>query len=68
MTVVVWLYVTDTNYFTEETVIVPHRIEEEAKIEGWVTEDQINHEFEKEQRAAELALETRRKSSDITPA
>lgn len=51
----VLFYVTDTNYFIEETVIVPHIIEQQAKLEGLATEEQINHEFEKERRAEELA-------------
>ncbi|KAI1620089.1 hypothetical protein EDD37DRAFT_613346 [Exophiala viscosa] len=55
MVVVTKLYIPDTNYFSEESVVVPHQVEEMAKLGGMVTEEQINHEFEKERRAAQLA-------------
>lgn len=32
--IVTILYVTDTNYFLEDSVIVPRHVEENAKIEG----------------------------------
>jgi len=68
MLIVVMFYVKDTNYFTEETVIVPHLIEEQAKIEGLVNEEQINLEFLKEQRAAAMVLEKSGQKTEITAA
>lgn len=57
-------YVKDTNYFIEETVIVPLKIEENAKVEGIVTEEQINHEIMKERKAVELATEVGKNKSE----
>lgn len=53
MVYVLTRYITDTNYFVEESVIVPHHVEEEALREGKVTEDIIEREHEKERQAAE---------------
>lgn len=36
-----------TNYFTEENVIAPLSIEEQAKIEGKVTQEQLEAEAKK---------------------
>jgi hypothetical protein len=67
MVIVTKFYIPDTNYFNEEDVIVPHKFEEQAKLEGRVTDKQINHELEKEQRAAELA-DGAGGNPEITPA
>ncbi|KIX01044.1 uncharacterized protein Z518_10110 [Rhinocladiella mackenziei CBS 650.93] len=45
--------VKDSNYFTEEDVIVPLAEEERSKLAGLVTEEQIAHEHEKELVAAQ---------------
>ncbi|OAL38222.1 hypothetical protein AYO20_02674 [Fonsecaea nubica] len=45
---IIWFCVKDTNYFLEENVIVPHRWEERARIEGLVAEEQIEKEHQKE--------------------
>ncbi|KIW29497.1 uncharacterized protein PV07_05310 [Cladophialophora immunda] len=48
---IIWFCVKDTNYFLEENVIVPHRWEERARIEGLVAEEQIEREHQKEMLA-----------------
>ncbi|RFU33869.1 hypothetical protein B7463_g2471, partial [Scytalidium lignicola] len=52
---VISVYVTETNYFTEENVIVPASVEEKAVVSGMVPEDIIRHEHEKEQIAEQVA-------------
>lgn len=46
--IVTVLYVTDTNYFHEDNVIVPEHVKEDAQIEGRVTEKDIEREHAKE--------------------
>jgi hypothetical protein len=48
---IIWFCVKDTNYFLEENVIVPHRWEERARIEGLVADEQIEREHQKEMLA-----------------
>ena len=43
----------ETNYFTEQNVIVPHDVEEKMKLEGKVDEEVIRMEEEKERLARE---------------
>jgi len=45
---IIWTQVKPTNYFLEENVIVPHKWEDFARIEGLVGEEQIQREHEKE--------------------
>ncbi|KIX09740.1 uncharacterized protein Z518_00821 [Rhinocladiella mackenziei CBS 650.93] len=45
---IIWRYVIPTNYFLEENVIVPHKWEERARIEGLVGDEQIEREHQKE--------------------
>lgn len=45
---VIWTQVKPTNYFLEENVIVPHKWEDRARLEGLVAEEQIEREHEKE--------------------
>ena len=45
---IIWTQVKPTNYFLEENVIVPHKWEDKARIEGLVGEEQIEKEHEKE--------------------
>ncbi|KAF3484377.1 uncharacterized protein GIQ15_03701 [Arthroderma uncinatum] len=44
MVYVLIVYVKETNYFTEENVIAPLSVEEQAKLAGLVTEEQIESE------------------------
>jgi Na+/melibiose symporter-like transporter len=50
---ILWQKILETNYFTEENVIVPHDIEEKMRLEGKVDEEVIRREQEKERLAAE---------------
>ncbi|KAK7533803.1 major facilitator superfamily domain-containing protein [Phyllosticta citribraziliensis] len=52
---VIWFYVRETNYFLEEAVIVPRRIEEEAAVMGLVPEDVIEHERMKKAQSEGVA-------------
>lgn len=45
------LWVTDTNYFIEDNVIVPEHVKDDAQIQGKVTEDDIEREHQKEAEA-----------------
>lgn len=45
---IIWTQVKPTNYFLEENVIVPHKWEDRARLEGLVAEEQIVREHEKE--------------------
>lgn len=49
---IIWFCIKDTNYFLEENVIVPHKWEERAVIEGLATSEEIEKERLKEQLAA----------------
>ena len=48
---IIWFCVKETNYFLEENVIVPHKWEEKARIEGLVGDEQIEKEHQKEMLA-----------------
>ncbi|KIX94203.1 uncharacterized protein Z520_10230 [Fonsecaea multimorphosa CBS 102226] len=48
---IIWFCVKDTNYFLEDNVIVPHRWEERARIDGLVADEQIEREHQKEMLA-----------------
>jgi hypothetical protein len=47
--------VLETNYFTEQNVIVPHDVEEKMKLEGKLDEEVLRAESEKERLAREEA-------------
>lgn len=47
------LWVTDTNYFNEDNVIVPEHIKEDAHLDGRVTEEDIRQKYERETEAAD---------------
>lgn len=51
--VVTVFYVTDTNYFHEDTVIVPKHVEENARLEGRVTDEELKVEHEKDEAGAD---------------
>jgi hypothetical protein len=53
---VILTYVKETNYFTEENVIVPVAVEEKAVLSGEVPVEVIEHEHEKEQLAEQIVL------------
>lgn len=44
-------HVKESNYFTEENVIAPHHVEEEATIIGRITREQLEAELRKEKVA-----------------
>ena len=50
---ILWNKILETNYFTEQNVIVPHDVEEKMKLEGKLDEEVIRREQEKERRARE---------------
>lgn len=49
--VVAVLWVTNTNYFAEDNVIVPEHVKEDAQVEGRVGEEDIRKEHRKEDAA-----------------
>lgn len=51
MVYVLVVYVKETNYFTEENVIAPLSVEEQARVAGLVTEEQIESEAAKNKAA-----------------
>ena len=51
MVYVLVIYVKETNYFTEENVIAPLSVEEQARVAGLVTEEQIDSEAAKNKAA-----------------
>lgn len=53
---VIWFCVKDTNYFLEENVIVPHKWEERARIDGLVGDEEIEREHQKEILARKEAV------------
>jgi len=44
-------YVKESNYFQEENVIAPHHVEQEATLDGRITEEQLQKELNKEKIA-----------------
>ncbi len=62
---VIWFCVKDTNYFLEENVIVPHKWEERARIEGLVGEEEIEREHQKELMAQRAILAQSKTSGDV---
>jgi hypothetical protein len=51
-------HVKETNYFGEENTIAPRHVEQEAVLEGRVTDDQITKEHEKEMIVGGSPLKT----------
>jgi hypothetical protein len=51
----IYTYTTDTNYFMEDTVIPPQRIEEAMLAAGLVTEKEVDAIIEKELEAEKPA-------------
>lgn len=46
--VVAVMWVTETNYFNEDNVVVPEHVKADAQVEGKVTEEDVEHENQKE--------------------
>lgn len=45
-------HVKESDYFNEENTIAPHHVEEEAVVEGQITQEQLERELRKEKIAA----------------
>lgn len=56
--IVTVFHVTNTNYFHEDTVIVPRHVEEDARVQGLVTDEDLEREHRKEEVAAAAATRT----------
>ncbi|KAH8694054.1 major facilitator superfamily domain-containing protein [Talaromyces proteolyticus] len=55
--IVAIFYVTNTNYFQEENVIVPHRVEQDAKLEGMAADADAERGHPKEDAVATVSLQ-----------
>jgi hypothetical protein len=53
----IWFYVKETNYFLEDTVIVPYKFEKKLLEEGVVGEEKLEGERRKEEVAKREAGE-----------
>lgn len=61
---ILWRKVLETNYFTEKNVIVPHEVEERARVEGKVDVEVLRREEEKERVARERLVRDGRGRDD----
>lgn len=64
MVYVLVVYVKETNYFTEENVIAPLSVEEQARVAGLVTEEQIESEAAKN-KVAGMNAKDRKQDAEI---
>jgi hypothetical protein len=62
---IIWFFVTDTNYFLEANVIVPRRWEDKVRMEGRVTEEEIEREHEKEMIARKVSVGGKVREEDL---
>jgi hypothetical protein len=74
MSWVLIFHVKETNYFEEDNTIAPHHVEEEATIDGRITQEQLERELRKEKIASGKALsettgvyEPQAESVEVTP-
>lgn len=51
--VVTVLWVTDSNYFHEDNVIVPEHVKEDAQVEGRVAKEDVRREHQRESSAVD---------------
>ncbi|EFQ96815.1 hypothetical protein MGYG_08738 [Nannizzia gypsea CBS 118893] len=64
MVYVLIVYVKETNYFTEENVIAPLSVEEQARVAGLVTEEQIQSEATKN-KVAGMNAQVRKQDVEV---